>query len=259
MGTIDDKDVAAQIRQLYDLHQSGALSKAEFENAKRRLLGGDPPRMIAQPPPTSQYQQPKRQPRSPGKVLAFCVLALLVIWGIGSSLGSGDDDVEPTPTTTSTIGQASRNGATPIPTDPPDPTATAIPRTGVQTIHLAVTVQDDWKAWGQGCVGSGPADWVSADNGVAVAPSDATGSAQGQVLGTGNLSEDETQCQWSAKVTTRASDSYVIAFDGERVVCHSNMMFPTDGGFFAAVIVADGQLQCASVVDVADGTATPAP
>lgn len=248
-GPVNDKNTADQIAKLYELHKSGALTGDEFEKAKLRALGDSQP-VATSMSPFDNATEPDT-PTSPVRrgILIICglIVALIVIGGIFGDTSGDDDDPTPTPV----LAQSRIE-----PTVVASPTATAIPRTGIQTIRLSITVQDDWKAWGEGCVGSGPADWISADNGVAVAPSTETGTAQGQVLGTGVLSEDEARCQWSATITSRASDAYAIAFDGNKIICHSNTMLPTDDGFFAAVVVADGELQCASVVDVQDATPT---
>lgn len=255
MGPIDDKDVAAKLSKLYDLHQSGALSKAEFENAKRRLLGTEVPRMVAQPPPrSSQSYTPDTKPGrfADWKRAVLIVVALLILLPV---LGRFLSDEEPD----------DNNQLAAVPTEPAvsmatpmaEPTATAIPRTGIQTIRLSITVENDWKAWGRGCVGSGDVDWASSDAGVAVAPRGESGTVQGVELGAGQLSDDETMCQWSATLTSRASDTYTIHVGGHNAYCHTNMMLPTDDGFFAAVMLNRDGVECATVLEVSDTGGSP--
>lgn len=259
---IRDKDVAEQISKLYDLHQSGALSDLEFENAKRRVLGDPPPRMVAKPAPTYDRSVETKVGMSPLRrgVFIICgfVIAAIVISGLLSDSSDDDSGVALAPTQ-STVNSPSGSPTVIIePSATSEPTATAILRTGIQAIHLSITVQNDWKAWGQGCVGDGPLEWAGSDAGVVVVPEDATGTARGVELGTGALSPDGSQCQWSAMVTSRASDTYRIHIGGHNAYCHSSMMLPTDDGFFAAVILNEDGVECATVLGVSDGTTTPA-
>lgn len=257
-GPIHDKDVADQLAKLYELRQSGALTEAEFQKAKQRILGeAPPPRMTAVSP--SQYKKPEpaslTQPGWKRAVLILCAIAVVGI--IANSIlevggDSSDSDIEPTPDMAARVSPEE----TQEPTATVEPTATAIPRTGIQTISLSIVVENDWKAWGQGCVGDGPAEWVSSDAGAAVAPDDATGTVQGMELRAGRLSDDETICEWSVTLTSRASDTYKILVGGHNVLCHSNMMLPTEDGFFAAVFIQNGEMQCAAVTDVSDAPPT---
>lgn len=257
-GPVNDKDVAEQIAKLYELHKSGALTESEFENAKQRVLGGKPPRRVAQPPPVRRYEEePRKEPRPVGKVLliiAGLIAVLAVIGALSPDDEDDDSDVSAIPTSTSPRQPVS----TPLPTKTPEPTATAIPRTGIQTIRLTITVDGDWQAWGQGCVGGGDTDWANSRAGVVIAPEDASGTFQGQTLGAGTLG-DENRCHWSAKLTSRASDAYRIRVGDYDTVCHSNKMMPTDDGFFAAVVLDEHGVNCATVVDAWEGTGTPPP
>lgn len=64
MNPVDDKNVAAQIAKLYELHQSGALSDTEYENAKRRVLDGQPSQRTPQPPTREYTHEEEPRPKS---------------------------------------------------------------------------------------------------------------------------------------------------------------------------------------------------
>lgn len=257
MNPIDDKDVAAQVQKLYELHQSGALSRSEFENAKRRVLGGEPPRMVAQPPPVVTYEKDENKPRAWWKVLLIAGGVILLL-GLAGALNQDDDEDGDSRNTTSMVATREPTTASQVATEVADPTATAIPRTGIQTIFLSITTQDGWEAWGDGCVGGGDVAWATSSTGVVIAPSDASGTFRGRNLGAGRIDESG-RCHWSARLTTRASDAYRIKIGDHDVVCHSNMMLPNDDGFYAAVTLEGNDVKCARVLDVSDSPETSTP
>lgn len=98
-GPVSDKNIAEQISKLYELHQSGALTEAEFANAKRRLLGEAPPRMAAQPPSVVAWQDSEKPERSAFYHMArgFMIVvvgfvALIVVGVIAAAIFGGDSN-----------------------------------------------------------------------------------------------------------------------------------------------------------------------
>lgn len=215
LGYQPGASTAEEVGRLHSLLQSGALTQAEFDEAKRRILSMSDPAPQSRPrvaAPAKQPGQPtfkpsakERKPRSPGKVLAFCAFVLLVIWGIGSSLGSGDADSEPEPAARIAQGSISENTVAPS-DDPGD----------IVDLNGVVVVHGDYASateFGVDCRGVGAKDFIEPGVQLRV-------QAEGQaylgpyelIHGRGN---DEGACELPFGGEIHLSDSYQIVFEAD--------------------------------------------
>lgn len=239
MKPVYDKSTADELSKLYSLLESGVLTQAEFDQAKRRLLGIGPPGVVAQHPSVYAPAQalrnadPPRQPRAWWKVLLIVSAAFSLLLVAGALTGDGNGSSPDNPAPTSASGSAGSSNVR------------VAEEADSYLSGVAVLMGTaNTEAPGEACWGVGDHDMFVED---AVVHVTAIGGAQEREgwLSTGTV-DQYGHCRIVFVVPAIIVDKYQFGFDNEFFVhCDlDDIVGMDDGNYTTQVRVAPGGAYC---------------